>query len=89
MDAFADDLGLAFQIQDDILDVEASTEQLGKSAGKDAAQAKATYPALLGLDGAKALLAELAERMPKHLSGFGARAEALNALAAFAVARRN
>ena len=89
LDAFADDLGLAFQIQDDILDVEASTAQLGKSAGKDAAQAKATYPALLGLDGAKALLAELAERMPKHLSGFGERAEALNALAAFAVARRN
>ena len=89
LDAFADDLGLAFQIQDDILDVEASTAQLGKSAGKDAAQAKATYPALLGLDGAKALLAELAERMPKHLSGFGERAEALNALAAFAVTRRN
>ena len=89
LDAFADDLGLAFQIQDDILDVEASTEQLGKSAGKDAAQAKATYPALLGLDGAKALLSELAERMPQHLSGFGERAEALSALAAFAVARRN
>lgn len=89
LDAFADDLGLAFQIQDDILDVEASTEQLGKSAGKDATQAKATYPALLGLDGAKALLAELAERMPRHLSEFGDRAEALSTLAAFAVARRN
>ena len=89
LDAFADDLGLAFQIQDDILDVEASTAQLGKSAGKDAAQAKATYPALLGLDGAKALLAGLAERMPGHLSGFGERAEALSELAAFAVARRN
>jgi farnesyl diphosphate synthase len=69
--------------------VEASTEQLGKSAGKDAAQAKATYPALLGLDGAKTLLSELAERMPQHLSEFGERAEALSALAAFAVARRN
>ncbi|MEY2867622.1 MAG: hypothetical protein RIQ43_1648 [Pseudomonadota bacterium] len=89
LDAFADDLGLAFQIQDDILDVEASTAQLGKSAGKDAEQAKATYPALLGLDGAKALLAGLAERMPGHLSGFGERAEALSELAAFAVARRN
>jgi len=89
LDAFADDLGLAFQIQDDILDVEASTEQLGKSAGKDAAQAKATYPALLGLDGAKALLSELAERMPQHLSEFGERAEALSTLAAFAVVRRN
>jgi farnesyl diphosphate synthase len=89
LDAFADDLGLAFQIQDDILDVEASTEQLGKSVGKDAAQAKATYPALLRLDGAKALLSELAERMPQHLSEFGDRAEALSTLAAFAVARRN
>jgi farnesyl diphosphate synthase len=87
LDAFADDLGLVFQIQDDILDVEASTEQLGKSAGKDAAQAKATYPALLGLDGAKALLSELAERMPRHLERFGEPADALKSLAEFAVFR--
>ncbi len=87
--AFADDLGLAFQIQDDILDIEASTEQLGKSAGKDAAQAKATYPALLGLDGAKALLAELAGRMPLQLARFGTRAAELQALADFAVQRRH
>lgn len=87
LDAFADDLGLAFQIQDDILDVEASTAQLGKSAGKDAAQAKATYPALLGLDGAKALLAELAESMPRHLARFGEPADALKSLAEFAVSR--
>lgn len=89
LDAFADDLGLAFQIQDDILDVEASTAQLGKSAGKDVAQAKATYPALLGLDDAKALLAELAERMPQHLSRFGDAADALKSLAEFAVTRNN
>ncbi len=87
LDAFADDLGLAFQIQDDILDVEASTAQLGKSAGKDAAQAKATYPDLLGLDGAKALLAELAESMPRHLARFGEPADALKSLAEFAVSR--
>ena len=87
LDAFADDLGLAFQIQDDILDVEASTEQLGKSVGKDATQAKATYPALLRLDGAKALLAELAERMPRHLARFGEPADALKSLAEFAVSR--
>jgi farnesyl diphosphate synthase len=87
LDAFADDLGLVFQIQDDILDVEASTEQLGKSAGKDAAQAKATFPALLGLDGAKALLSELAERMPRHLERFGEPADALKSLAEFAVFR--
>ena len=61
--------------------------QLGKSAGKDAAQAKATYPGLLGLDGAKALLADLAERLPGHLAGFGDRADALKSLAEFVVSR--
>lgn len=86
---YARNLGLAFQIQDDILDVEASTEQLGKSAGKDAAQAKATYPALMGLDAAKALLLELAERMPRHLARFGEPAGALKSLAEFAVRRNN
>jgi farnesyl diphosphate synthase len=87
--AFADDLGLAFQIQDDILDIEASTEQLGKSAGKDAAQAKSTYPALLGLDGAKTLLTQLAERMAARLRRFDDRADWLRELAEFAVNRRN
>jgi farnesyl diphosphate synthase len=87
--AFADDLGLAFQIQDDILDVEASTEQLGKSAGKDIAQEKSTYPALLGLDKSKNMLASLMQSMRAHLKHFGADAEPLLALAAFAVSRRN
>lgn len=87
--AFADDLGLAFQIRDDILDVEASTEQLGKSAGKDAAQSKSTYPAVLGLEGAKTLLAQLAERMAARLRRFDDRADGLRNLAEFAVSRRN
>lgn len=87
--AFADDLGLAFQIRDDILDVEASTEQLGKSAGKDAAQSKSTYPAVLGIDGAKTLLAQLAERMRAQLRRFDDRADTLRELAEFAVTRRN
>jgi farnesyl diphosphate synthase len=87
--AFAQDLGLAFQIQDDILDVESDTETLGKSAGKDAEQEKSTYPAVLGLDGAKALLAELAVRMPKHLAPFAERADALKTLAEFAVQRKS
>jgi farnesyl diphosphate synthase len=87
--AFADDLGLAFQIQDDILDIEASTEQLGKSAGKDVAQAKSTYPALLGLDGAKTLLTQLAERMAARLRRFDDRADTLRELAEFAVNRRS
>lgn len=87
--AFADDLGLAFQIRDDILDIEASTEQLGKSAGKDIAQSKSTYPAILGLDGAKTRLAQLAERMRAQLRRFDDRADTLRDLAEFAVSRRN
>jgi farnesyl diphosphate synthase len=87
--AFADDLGLAFQIQDDILDIESSSEALGKPAGKDAAQEKSTYPAVLGMVASKALLEELATRMREHLARFDANADALRALAEFAVQRRN
>ncbi|MFC6839719.1 polyprenyl synthetase family protein [Xanthomonas theicola] len=87
LDAFATALGLAFQVRDDILDVEASSEQLGKTAGKDAAHAKSTYPALLGMDGAKAKLGELADAMRAGLHGHGARADALAALARLAVDR--
>ncbi|MCC4590591.1 polyprenyl synthetase family protein [Xanthomonas campestris pv. cannae] len=87
LDTFATALGLAFQVRDDILDVEASSEQLGKTAGKDAAQAKSTYPALLGMDGAKAKLAELAQAMRDSLHGYGNAADALAALARLAVDR--
>ncbi|MEE7561017.1 geranyl transferase, partial [Xanthomonas sp. Kuri4-2] len=87
LDAFATSLGLAFQVRDDILDVESSSEQLGKTAGKDAAQAKSTYPALLGLDGAKAKLAELGAHMHERLDGYGAHADALAALARLTVER--
>ncbi|WP_045770464.1 polyprenyl synthetase family protein [Xanthomonas albilineans] len=87
LDAFASALGLAFQIRDDILDVEASSEQLGKTAGKDATQAKSTYPALLGMDGAKAKLAELAHTMRDSLHDYGAHADPLAALAQLAVDR--
>lgn len=87
LDGFAAALGLAFQVRDDILDVEASSEQLGKTAGKDAAQAKSTYPALLGMDGAKAVLAELATTMQTQLADDGEAAAPLRALAAMTVAR--
>ena len=87
LDTFADALGLAFQVRDDILDVESSSEQLGKTAGKDAAQAKSTYPALLGMDGAKAVLAELATTMQTLLADDGEAAAPLRALAAMTVAR--
>ena len=87
LDAFAADLGLAFQIRDDILDVEADTAALGKTAGKDAAQGKSTYAALLGVEGAKARLSMLGASMEAALVPLGARAEALRALAGFTVAR--
>nr|WP_295379339.1 farnesyl diphosphate synthase [Pseudoxanthomonas sp.] len=88
LDGFASSLGLAFQIRDDILDVEGSSEQLGKTAGKDAAQAKSTYPALLGMDGAKTRLDELDAAMRDELSPFGETAHSLRALGELAV-RRN
>ena len=87
LDSFADTLGLAFQVRDDILDVEASSEQLGKTAGKDQAQHKSTFPSLLGIDGAKATLAELATSMQAALVPFGQRAAALAALAELTVRR--
>ena len=87
LDGFAADLGLAFQIRDDILDVEADAAQLGKTAGKDAAQDKRTYVSLLGLEGSKARLRELAEKMRAALEPLDARADVLRRLAEFAVAR--
>ena len=87
LDGFATDLGLAFQIRDDILDVEADTSQLGKTGGKDAAQDKATYVSLLGLDASKALLDELSEKMKAALGPLPEQADGLRRLAEFAVTR--
>ena len=87
LDEFAAALGLAFQIRDDLLDIEASSEQLGKTAGKDAAQAKSTYPALLGTDGANEALARQVARMEAALAPLGGDLDALRALARLAVER--
>ena len=87
LDAFASALGLAFQVRDDILDVESSSERLGKTAGKDAEQDKSTYPALLGMAGAKSKLDELAATMHDALAPFGEKAAALAALGRLAVER--
>ncbi len=89
LDDFASALGLAFQVRDDILDVEASSEQLGKTAGKDQAQAKSTFPALLGMAGAKAELVALSQRMHDSLAGYDERADALRALGRMAVERNH
>ena len=87
LDAYADALGLAFQIRDDLLDVEGDDAQLGKTAGKDVAQGKATYVALAGAGAARERLHALARAMEAALEPLGARAEALRALARFAIAR--
>lgn len=87
LDSFADALGLAFQIRDDLLDVEGESETLGKTAGKDAAQDKATFPALIGIEASRARLAELADTMSAALDPLGPRAAALRALAEMAIHR--
>jgi geranylgeranyl pyrophosphate synthase len=69
IDAYGEALGLAFQIVDDILDVEGASAELGKTAGKDAAAGKPTYPALFGLDESRRLAAECADRANAALSG--------------------
>ena len=89
LDMFADALGLAFQIRDDLLDIEGDSATLGKTAGKDVAQAKATFPALLGIDASRARLHALAATMHEALAPFGARTDALAALARQAIARNH
>jgi farnesyl diphosphate synthase len=86
-DTYARDLGLAFQIVDDILDVEGSNEALGKTAGKDAAAGKPTYPAFYGLDESKRMAAACIERAMAALAGarLGGR---LADIAAWSLTRR-
>lgn len=86
---YAEAVGLAFQVQDDILDVESDTATLGKTQGKDQAHDKPTYPALLGLDAAKAYALALRDQALAALEGFGGNAEPLRALARYIVERRN
>lgn len=81
LDSFADALGLAFQIRDDLLDIEGDAATLGKTAGKDLAQDKATFPALLGVEASHARLAELASCMQVQLERLDADTSALAALA--------
>jgi farnesyl diphosphate synthase len=87
--AYGRDLGAAFQIADDLLDVEGSAEETGKTAGKDAAAGKATMVAVLGPARARAQAEMLARQAAGHLDGFGERAAALRSLASFVVTRRN
>ena len=81
-------IGWAFQVTDDILDVEESSAALGKTAGKDQAQQKATYPALFGLEKSHEFARELAARAMAALERFGTRAANLRELGEFLVLRR-
>lgn len=92
LDAFANygaSVGLAFQIADDVLDITATTDQLGKTAGKDLAFRKSTYPALLGIAGAKQRAEALVQEACRGLQAHGALTPELEFLARFIVARRS
>ncbi|MBW3198431.1 (2E,6E)-farnesyl diphosphate synthase [Marinobacter nauticus] len=84
---YASALGLAFQVQDDLLDIEGDTEVIGKRQGSDAARAKPTYPALLGIEGARQHLARLLDEALSALESFDSEADTLRAMADYVVAR--
>jgi geranylgeranyl diphosphate synthase type II len=82
-------IGLAFQIADDILDIEGTTEEIGKDAGSDQARGKATYPAVVGLAEAKRRAQELVELALESLAGFGPVADPLREIARYIVQRKS
>ena len=86
---FGDAIGLAFQIQDDILDVTMDTEQLGKPSGSDEKLNKSTFPALLGLDASRERASMLCEQAQQVLAGYGERAAPLQQLAQYIIARNH
>lgn len=86
---YAQNIGLAFQIVDDILDITATDEQLGKTAGKDLAAQKATYPSIWGLEKSQAKAQELIDEAIAKLTDYGATAEPLRAIAKFIVTRNH
>jgi geranylgeranyl pyrophosphate synthase len=84
---YGEAVGLAFQIADDVLDVTATTDQLGKTAGRDLALRKSTYPALLGIDGAKARASALIDDGCRALAAVGLLTPSLDWIARFSVER--
>jgi farnesyl diphosphate synthase len=89
VDAWAADVGLAFQIVDDVLDVEGASAELGKTSGKDAAAGKPTYPALYGVERSKVLAAEAAARADAVLVAAGLADSHLPAIGRWIVERRS
>ncbi|MGB5632516.1 MAG: geranylgeranyl diphosphate synthase CrtE [Waterburya sp.] len=84
---YAQNIGLAFQIIDDILDITSTDEQLGKTAGKDLQAQKATYPSLWGLEKSRLKAQELVDNAIAQLTAYGAKAEPLRAIANYIVTR--
>jgi geranylgeranyl pyrophosphate synthase len=89
LDHYAKCIGLAFQIRDDILDIEGETSILGKTSGKDAANEKPTYPTLLGLEGAREKAQDLVDDALAQLDGFDQCADPLRGLAEYIVKRQH
>ncbi|HCN72710.1 MAG TPA: geranyl transferase, partial [Pusillimonas sp.] len=89
LEAYCDAVGLAFQVADDILDVTADTQTLGKTAGKDEAGNKPTYVSLLGVEGARSLLAQLCEAAHEALRPLGPASQRLGEIADYIVGRRH
>jgi geranylgeranyl pyrophosphate synthase len=89
LSAFGEDVGLAFQIADDVLDATATSAELGKTAGRDAQLAKSTYVGLMGVEGARAEAQRLARSAVGHLEAAGVPAGALGALAGYIVTRNS
>ena len=87
LDRYAAAVGLAFQIRDDVLDVEGESRTLGKTAGKDAAAGKPTFPSIIGLDASHARVAELTDTALDAIAPFGERSAWLDELARYAAYR--
>lgn len=89
MTRYGEAIGLAFQIADDILDIEGTTEEIGKDAGSDQARGKATYPAVMGLADSKRRARELVDLALESLSPFGEKAEPLRETARYIISRKS
>lgn len=89
LERYGEMVGLAFQIADDILDIEGTTEEIGKDAGSDQARGKATYPAVMGIVAARERARELVDGAVEALSRFGDEAEPLRQIARYVVSRRS